>query len=79
MVTLNSGFSVAVSTTDKITKEEHDAIAAFYAAGGKVTKCPPAGASGNESVRATNEFIAKKRREFRAKQRAAAKRARGGN
>lgn len=77
MVTLNSGYSTAVSTKDKITQEERDAIAAFYANGGKVEYCPPAGVSGNETVRATNEFIAKKRREYRAKQRAAAKKARG--
>jgi hypothetical protein len=51
-----------------ITADERAAIDNFLKQKG-VTQLPPAGLTGNEAVRATNELIARKRREFRAKQR----------
>lgn len=64
-MSLNSGFHYV--STNKITDDEQAMIDAFLANGGKVQKCLPANAVGNEAVRATNELVAKKRAEFRKK------------
>lgn len=65
-VTLNGG---AVKPKDP----EDEKLIAEFLAKKAVTKCPPAGVTGNEAVRATNEHIARERRKFRKEQRAAAK------
>lgn len=68
MATLNSGFSTSPSTPDKLTQEERDLIREFIAKKG-ITVLQPAAAASNEASRSTNELIAKKRKEFRQKQR----------
>lgn len=57
-VTLNGGL------VNKLDPQEEKLIAE-YLAKNSVTKCPPAGVSGSETSRATNEFVAKTRREYR--------------
>lgn len=57
-VTLNAGFI-------KDRDAEEDRLVAEFLAKNKVTKCPPAGVTGNEASRHTNEHIAKERRKFR--------------
>ena len=54
---------------ERISEEERSMIEEFLKKN-SVKKLPPAGLAGNEADRSTNEMIAKKRREFRAKQRA---------
>ncbi len=54
---------------ERISEEERLMIEEFLKRKG-VTKLPPAGLTGNEADRSTNELIARKRREFRANQRA---------
>lgn len=66
-MSLNSGFHFV--STNVITPEEQAMIDAFFARGRKVQKCLPANAASNEAVRATNELVAQKRKEFRNKQR----------
>ncbi len=63
-VTLNGG-------SFKARDPEDDRLIAEFLAKNKVTKCPPSGLTGNEACRATNELVAKKRREFRKKTKAA--------
>lgn len=57
------------SRKERISEEERSMIDEFLKRKG-VTKLPPAGLPGNEADRSTNELIARKRREFRAKQKA---------
>ena len=57
-VTLNAGFI-------KGSDPEDDRLVAEFLAKKKVTVCPPAGVTGNEASRHTNEHIAKERRKFR--------------
>lgn len=65
-MTLNGGFSVARG--DTISSEDRALIDEFIRTKG-VQKCLPAGVSGSESSRATNELVARKRREERKKSR----------
>ena len=68
-MTLNAN---SQSTNERLSEEERSMIDEFLKRKG-VTKLPPAGLTGNEAARSTNELIARKRREFRAKQREKAK------
>ena len=73
MSTLNSGFRHSEdNSSKKISQEDRDLIDAFIREKG-VTQCPPSGADGNEISPSTHEFIMQKRKEYRAKQRAAKK------
>ncbi len=65
-MTLGSGY------TRTRSKEDDDLVKAFFAKGGKVTVCQPANVAESESVRATNELVAKQRKAFREKRRAKA-------
>jgi len=66
-MSLNSGFHQV--STNKLTEDELRMIAEYKARGGKITRLPPANVAESETVRATNESIAKKRKEFREKRR----------
>lgn len=68
-MTLNGGFAAARG--DKVSVEDRALIDAFIKTNG-VTQCLPASAASNEAMRATNELVAQKRREFRANRRKAA-------
>lgn len=57
-VTLNGGMINRMDPEDARLVEE-------FLAKNKVTKCPPAGVTGNEASRSTNELVAKQRREHR--------------
>lgn len=63
-VTLNAGFSTSVE--DKLSRQERDMIQEYLEKNGP-TDCPPALVAGGETCRATNEFVARKRREYRKK------------
>ena len=62
-MTLGSGF------TKTRSKEDDDLVKAYYAKGGKVTVFQPANCAESETVRATNELVARQRKAFREKQR----------
>ena len=49
----------------ELTSASQDAIAEFFANGGKITSCPPVAAPGNEMSRATRELVRKVRVEYR--------------
>jgi hypothetical protein len=75
MTTANTNFSTA--TVDRMTRvtlngglvknldDEEARLVAEFLAKNKVTKCPPAGVTGNEASRSTNELVAKQRRNYR--------------
>jgi hypothetical protein len=75
MTTANTNFSTA--TVDRMTRvtlngglinrlDDEDArLVEEFLAKNKVTKCPPAGVTGNEASRSTNELVAKQRRNYR--------------
>ena len=49
----------------ELTSASQDAIAEFLASGGKITRCPPVAAPGNEMSRATRDLVRKARAEYR--------------
>jgi len=49
----------------KLTSASQDAIAKFLASGGKVKRCPPFAAPGNEMSRATQDLVRTVRAEYR--------------
>lgn len=64
------------STVRTLSATDKSMIDDFIARKG-IEVLPPAGLTGNEATRATNELIARKRREYRAKKRAEQKAATG--
>jgi len=49
----------------ELTSASQEAIAKFLASGGKVKRCPPFAAPGNEMSRATSDIVRKARAEYR--------------
>jgi len=49
----------------ELTSASQEAIAEFFASGGKVKRCPPFAAPGNEMSRATQDLVRKARAEYR--------------
>jgi len=49
----------------ELTSASQNAIAEFFANGGKITSCPPVAAPGNEMSLATRDLVRKVRTEYR--------------
>ena len=67
-MSLNSGFHFV--STNTVSAADQALIDEFFARGGKVKHYQPANVAESETVRATNEHIAQKRKEFRASRKA---------